>query len=161
MIFRRQLLTLALAAAGAALGMAQTNTTTNPVTRQSSFPVVGLASTETVQVNVVNNAAATASGTAASCTGTISFLNATGNTIGTATSFTVGSGQIFSAALPFTGTGATSGSRTLIRGVVAVTFTPGSGVPCRLASTLETFDTTTGVTHVHLNDGQGLGGFGR
>src|SRR5579859_6071398 len=101
-------------AALAAAAMAQTTTTSSTSTRQSTSAPIGLGSTETAQVNVVNTATASSSGTAASCTGSISFLNASGATIGTATPFTVTSGQIFSATLPFTKAGA-SGTRTEIR----------------------------------------------
>jgi hypothetical protein len=147
-----------IAAAFAVCGMAQTTAT---VTRQSSFPPVGLASTETAQINVVNLASASTSGTAASCTGTVSFVNANGATIGTASPFTVASGQIFSVTLPFSAAGASS-SRTEFRGVVALTYTRGSGVPCALASSLETYDASTGATHVFMRDGGGsqIGGLG-
>ena len=43
-----------------------------------SFGPIGLASSETAQINVVNTAAASSSGTAASCTGSVSFVNASG-----------------------------------------------------------------------------------
>ena len=49
----------------AAGAVAAQTTTPTPVTRQSSFPVVGLAATETAQITVVNRAAASTSGTAA------------------------------------------------------------------------------------------------
>jgi hypothetical protein len=41
-----------------------------------------------------------------------------------------------------------SSPRGLIRAVLASTIT--SNVPCDLSSTLNTYDTTTGVTHVFL-----------
>jgi hypothetical protein len=128
-----------LTAAGA---MAQTTGTT--VTRSAGLPAVGLASSETAQINVTNLAGANSRGTAASCTGNISFLNAAGTAIGSATPFTVTSGQTFSAKLPYASTAASG--RTLVRGVVSLTIT--SGTPCVLATTLETYDTTTGVTHI-------------
>jgi hypothetical protein len=127
---------------------AQTTTTTT-VTRSFNFPAVGLASSETAQINVVNLANATPSGTAASCSGTITFYNSSGTAIGTATPFTVTSGEISSATLPFSALGA-SGNRQAIRGVVMLTVTRGSGVPCILQSSLETYDTVTGVTHLVL-----------
>jgi len=148
MLLRRFALTaLAGFAWTAAIGSAQTTSST--VTRSFDFPPVGLASSETAQVNVVNTASASSSGTAASCTGSISFVNSTGATIGTATSFTVGSGQISSVSLPFTKTAATGG-RTEVRGVVSLTITSGSTAPCALTTSFETYDTTTGVTHVYL-----------
>jgi hypothetical protein len=45
-------------------------------------------------------------GVDASCTGSVSFVNSSGAIIGAATSFMVGSGQIFSASLPFARTAA-------------------------------------------------------
>ena len=60
---------------------------------------MGLAPGETVQVNLVNLASASSSGTAASCAGSVSFYNAAGSIIGTATTFTLTSGQITSVEL--------------------------------------------------------------
>ena len=84
----------------AALG--QTTSTNAIYTTTSTLPPVGLAPGETAQVNVVNTAnvsvaylGSVSASTAPSCTGSIAFLNATGAMIGTATAFTVGSGQIF------------------------------------------------------------------
>ncbi len=145
-----QFLSAALIAATAAI--AQT-TTTGTLTQSTDTPPVGLASSETLQINVVNTASNSSNGTAASCTGTVSFLNATGAAIGSPTSFTVASGAIASVSLPFGKTGAT-GTRTEIRAVIARTFTPGAtpaaAPPCSLQATLETYDTSTGVTHVYL-----------
>lgn len=128
---------------GAALG--QTTTTTR--TSDFSFPLVGLASTETIGVNLINLASNTTSGTAASCTGTVAFLNSAGTTIGTATSFTLAADAVTSVTLPFSSSGLTS-PRGLIRTVLTTTTT--SDVPCSLSYTLNTYDTTTGVTHVFL-----------
>jgi len=144
---------LAMAAWSAAGAFAQTTTTTS--SRSLSYPPVGLASSETAQLNVVNTAAASSTGTAASCIGSLSFFNPAGTLIGTATTFTVGTGQIFSATLPFTRVGAT-GLRTEVRGVVTLTITSGS--PCSLVTSYETYDTASGATHVHL-EGGGLEGF--
>ena len=162
MSFRR--FVVALSAAGAltaACALAQTTTTSSTSTVTSTSAPIGLASSETLQVNVVNIATAASSGTAASCTGTIGFVNSSGTAIGSATSFTVTSGQIFSASLPFSKVGA-SGTRTEIRGVVTLTVTSGSGaVPCELRSSLESYDTATGVTHIYLAnavDGSDHGG---
>jgi hypothetical protein len=130
MPFERFVMTLLLATGA----MAQT--TGAPIARQTNFPPVGLASSETAQVNVVNLAAA------ASCKGSISFFNASGAAIGSAAPFTIATGQIFSASLPFSAAGA-SGARAVIRGLVTLT-----DATCAVASSLETFDTTTGVTHV-------------
>src|ERR1700738_3017226 len=101
--------TFLLAAAFAASTFAQGTTTTSTTTQTFLFPPVGLGSTETAQVNVVNIAPASSSGTAASCPGATSFANSTGALIGTATTFTVGTGHIASVALPF-GTSGFSGT---------------------------------------------------
>jgi hypothetical protein len=131
------------------------------------LPPIGLAGSETAQVNVVNTAtvAATSTGaTAPSCTGTITFYNASGSIIGSASSFTVAGGQIFSATLPYASTGG-SGSRTVIRVAIVLSTTTTSGLqppqppaPCALASSLETYDTATGVTHAFVSgvSAQGL-----
>jgi hypothetical protein len=116
----------------------------------SQFPPIGLAASETAQVNIVNTASQSIGGTAPSCTGTITFYNASGGVIGAATSFTIGSGQIFSATLPYASTGA-AGSRTVVRAQIAlgvVTIASLQPPPaCVLSSSLETWDTATGVTH--------------
>ncbi len=108
--------------------------------------LVGLGSTETAQIAVVNLANAPSSGPAASCIGSIAFFNAAGTIIGTATTFTLGTGQVASARLPFASAGA-SGVRVLIRGVVTVTRVVESGVSCTPAATLDTFDNSSGVTN--------------
>jgi hypothetical protein len=107
--------------------------------------LVGLGKAETAQIAVVNLAEAPPSGPAASCTGSIGFFNAAGAAIGTATPFTLGTGQVASARLPFLSAGA-AGVRALIRGVVTVTRVAGSGVPCTPTATLDTFDSSTGAT---------------
>jgi hypothetical protein len=167
MLFRRFLFALtAVFALTAATALAQTTTSSSStVTRSLTYPPIGLASSETAQINVANLATASSSGTAASCTGTVSFVSASGAAIGTASSFTLTSGQISSVSLPYSKVGGSG--RTEIRGVIALTETPGSGIPCDLVSSLETYDTGTGVTHVFLSGpggaygGQGPGpGFG-
>lgn len=142
----QQLLTAILFTAAAA--MAQT-TTTGTVTQSSDTPPVGLASSETLQINLVNTAVNATNGTAASCTGTVSFLNASGTAIGTPSSFTIASGVISSVALPFAKVGVTS-TRTEVRAVITRTVTVNNGVPCSLQATLETYDSSTGVTHLYL-----------
>jgi len=147
MFFRRSALVFIASTAWiAASASAQTATT---FTRDFRFPPVGIASTETMQINVLNSATASSSGTAASCTGTITFTNASGTVIGTATSFTVTSGQVFSASLPFSKAGAST-TRAEIVGSVQLTVSSSSSAPCALSNSLETFDTSSGVTHVFL-----------
>jgi hypothetical protein len=151
MFFRKSILPLtAIVILLASSAFAQSTTTS--ATRSFDYPPVGLASSETMQINVLNSATASSSGTAASCTGSISFTSPTGAALGAATSFTVTSGDIFSATLPFAKTAAT-GTRTEVVGVISVTTT--SGTPCGLRTSLETFDTASGVTHVYL---AGFGG---
>lgn len=152
MFLRRSALVLIACMAGMALSAAAQTSTT--FTRDFSYPPVGISSTETLQINVLNQDTASSSGTAASCTGTITFKNASGTTIGTATSFSVTSGQVFSASLPFSKAGAT-GTRAEIVGSVQLT---SSSAPCALANSLETFDTSSGVTHVFLTGSSPQGG---
>ncbi len=125
-------------------------------TRTSNLPPIGIAGTETAQVILTNTAAnlvaaagatSTASGPVASCTGSVSFYNASGAIIGTATPFTLTSGQIEQVSLPNAAAG-----RTLIRAVVSLTTTLPSGAPCSLSYSLVIFDTMTGVTHAIVND---------
>lgn len=148
------ILTVAALAATAAMAQTTTTTTTTTATREATYPPVGLATSETLQINVVNLASNSSSGTAASCTGTITFVNPSGATIGSAASFTVTSGQTSSISLPFAKSGASA--RTEIRGVISYTVT--SDVPCSLASSLETYDTATGVTHLFLSNEASAGG---
>jgi hypothetical protein len=145
MSIRNFRLLFALTAALTGSALAQTTTTTR--TSDFSFPLVGLASTETIGVNLINLASNSSSGTAASCTGTVAFLNSAGTTIGTATTFTLAADAVTSATLPFSSSGLTS-PRGLIRAVLTTTNT--SDVPCALSFSLNTYDTATGVTHVFL-----------
>src|SRR5438477_5878849 len=130
-------------------------------TRTFNFPPLGLGATETAEIDVVNSAANGSDGTVASCTGTISFLNASGATIGSATSFTVTSGQIFPVRLPFSSVGASS-TRAAVRGVVTLTLSTATPrPPCSLAVSLSTFDTSTGATHALVTGGtDGGAGYG-
>jgi hypothetical protein len=143
----------------AASAMAQGVTGSTTFTEQFSFPPVGLALTETAQINVVNIAAASTGAIAASCTGSISFANSTGAAIGTPTTFIVDTRQISSVSLPFA-KAALSGNRAEIRGVVVLTGTRPAAAPCSLVFSFETYDTGTGVTHVFLGNQAALGGRG-
>lgn len=153
-MFIRRVLNLFAIGCIAVAASAQT-TTSSTFTR--SLAPVGLASSETMQVNLLNDAAASSSGTAASCTGSVAFSNSTGTAIGGATSFTISSGEVFSVSLPFSKAGLSARGEI----VAAITLTQTSGTPCALVSSLETFDTSTGVTHVFLvSGGPGFGGPG-
>jgi hypothetical protein len=98
-MFQRYLLALLAAAAFTAPG-AIAQTTSNTISRAMTFAPIGLASSETAQVNLVNLANNPTSGNAASCTVSVSLLSAGGSVIGSATPFTVTSGQIVSVKLP-------------------------------------------------------------
>lgn len=152
----RNLCLLFALAAGTALAQSS-NATTTTATSEFSFPLVGLASTETIGVNLVNLASTSTGGTAASCVGTVAFVNPTGATIGTATSFTLASSAVTAATLAFSSSGLTA-PRGLVRAVVTSTFT--SGIPCQLSISLNTYDTSSGVTHVFLTGQQSGPNFG-
>jgi hypothetical protein len=131
--------------------MAQVGAAQIMVTRAFSFPPVGLASSETLQINVSNLAASAANGTAAACAGNVSFFNAAGTAIGTATTFSVAAGVTQSIPLTFAKSGL-SGVRGEVRAVIQTTSGVGRNAPpCSLESSLETFDSTLGVTHVYLS----------
>jgi hypothetical protein len=165
MLIHKSLMVLTLGLSGMAAIMAQPAS----VTRNTSFPPVGVALMETMQVNLFNQATTppttmdtlappVAPGTAASCTGSVSFLDANGKEIGTATNFTVASGDTQSISLLGSKANAstTTGARAEVRAVVSLT--TARGTPCSLVQSLETFDSTTGATHVYVQGGT-LGGF--
>jgi hypothetical protein len=153
MSFKRYLL-LATAVAACTAATALADSETNTSTRTTTFAPVGLASSETAQVNLVNLASNSSSGTAASCSGSVTFLNPSGTAFVAATTFTVTSGQIVSVKLPFASTAASA--RTEFRASVSVTV--GGPAPCELQSSLETYDSTTGATHVFLAGPQSIVG---
>jgi len=137
---------------------AAAQTTNN--TREFNFPAIAFGSTETLEVNVINVASNSNGGTAASCTGSIVFRNAAGATIGNPSAFTLTSGQISSARLPYASATSTGG-RAAIRAAVQVTVPSATPrPPCSLQSSLELFDTATNATHVYLG-GVGLSTAGR
>jgi hypothetical protein len=171
----------------AAFAAAQATTTPLPILDpvsypwSYSFPPVGLAFPETLQINLVNRPsplfaaispigictlcttigvpvagstgaialATTSPAATTTCTGTITFTNALGKSIGTPVPFTVPSGQIFSAPLPFSMTGYTGFRGEILASVQGTTTLPSTNV-CSLTMSLETFDTNTGVTHIFL-----------
>jgi hypothetical protein len=148
MFIRKSILTVAaiLITAVSVWGQFATTTTTT-TTSTSTLPPIGIGTTETAQVILTNNAtSALTEGTAPSCTGSVSFYNASGSIIGSATSFTLGAGQINSVNLPYAST-AVSTPRALVRAVVSQTTTLPNPAPCSLSYSLATFDTTSGVTH--------------
>jgi hypothetical protein len=157
---RRIRAVILLATVGALSALAQTTTSTFNSTRD--LGLTGLSATETAQIFVVNTASASSAGTAASCAGLLSFTNAAGTVIGTAVTSTLGTGQSATAALPYAQAG--QSGRAEIRAQITVTRTSGSNPPCQLRTLFETFDSTTGATHVHVDGGPEVlagGGFGR
>ena len=153
----RTLLVLVSTTIGLSSAFGQT-TTTN--TREVDFPAIAFGSGETLEINVINVAANSTSGTAASCTGSVLFKNAAGTAVGSASPFTLTTGQISSTRLPFA-TATSSGGRTAIRAAVQITApTTTPRPPCSLQFTLEVFDSATNATHIVITDG-GLstGGF--
>jgi hypothetical protein len=138
--------------AGCALGQG-TTTGSSTVTRDYAFPPVGLAGPETAQVNLVNIApASTTSGAPApACTGTVTFANASGKTIGTPASFTTTGSQVTSMQLTFSQLDA-SGTRGEFLASVQLTTAFRQAALCSLVFSLETFDSSSGVTHVYLGN---------
>jgi hypothetical protein len=153
MYFRRFLLIFAAVVWDTTYPMwAQGTITPISITRDYVFPPVGLGSTETASITVVNTATVLSDGTssAPSCTGTISFSNANG-AIGTLTSFMVGSEQFKTVTLPFASAGLT-GNRGEIHGKVSVIVSTSPSTPCSLMFSLETYDSTEGATHLVLSN---------
>src|SRR5439155_22922295 len=91
-----------------------------------------------------------AAGTEAACVGNITFTTPAGATVGTATPFTLASGQVVTARVPFA-TLAVSGTRGVIRGIINETISTATPrPPCSLSFSFQTFDTGTGATHALL-----------
>ncbi|MDE3164826.1 MAG: hypothetical protein KGN36_03395 [Acidobacteriota bacterium] len=118
---------------------------------------IGASSSETVQVNIVNPAALAYNvvGYGVTCTGTLTFYNASGAPIGTAVSVKVVNAQVFSAKLPYASIGA-SELHTVVWAAITLTgagsvgsgaFPPPSASPCALSTSIEVYDTATGVIH--------------
>jgi len=117
------------------------------LTEHASFPPLTFGSTETLAVNLANTASNPATGAAASCTGSVSFHNASGALIGSATSFTLSSGQISAVTLPFSSAGS-SGPHAGVQATITVTpATTSPRPPCNLVFSLEITDISSGATH--------------
>lgn len=146
-MFRRGIILSVLAVVGITAAYGQEAVSS---THSISLPPAGIGSTETMQVTVTNlaaNGTGTSTSTSASCTGSVSFLNSNGATIGTATTYTAAAGQSVDVKLAFANA-ASSGTRVDVRAVIAATQT--SGTPCVLAYSLQTYDTSSGDTHLYL-----------
>lgn len=132
------------------------STSSSSATPTINLPPVGLGATQTLEVNVANVASNSSSGTAASCTGTVTFVDASGKTIGSAQSFTVTAGQTSPIRLPFASSGGT-GTRTTLRAVVSLTVpTTTPRPPCTLEVSAAIFDTNTGATSAVMSGFQAL-----
>jgi hypothetical protein len=167
MHLRRFVLLLIAVSAWTGAALAQQPSASSVISRIVNLPLVNLVSSETAEVNVVNLApsvmsvtpgALPAEGSLASCKGAITFYTSAGASIGSGTPFTIGTSQIFSASLPYSAIPqndlvVSSTGRTPVRAVVTINWTVGTG-PCSLASNIETYDTSTGVTNVHVEGGQ-------
>ncbi len=149
---------LFLASAFASCAFAQGTITLSTFTRSYSFPPVGLANTETAQLNVLNIATGSSAANAAapSCAGTVTFANASGKTIGTPTTFTTTGSEVFSTQLTFSQL-APTGTRGEFVASVQLTGLLTTNAQCSLVFSLETFDDTTGVTHVYLGNSAASG----
>ena len=132
------------------------STASASVTPTINLPPVGLGSTQTLEVNVANVASNSSSGTAASCTGTVTFVDATGKAIGAAQPFTLTAGQTSPLRLPFASSGGTA-PRTTLRAVVSLTVpTTTPRPPCTLDVSVDIFDTNTGATAAVISGFQAL-----
>lgn len=103
-------------------------------------------------MNVLNIAAASrnTNATAPSCAGIIMFTNSAGAAIGSEPFTTTGS-QIFSIQLAFGKLGATGNRGDFVASVQLTTAIPAKA-PCSLVFSLETFDNTSGDTHIFFGD---------
>ena len=121
--------------------------TTPTFTRTFLFPAVGLAATESARIAAVNIAQTSHKGTAALCTGSISFTDALGKPVGAVSPFKdLPTGQIAHGDVSGFNPSNSSSVRNEYQGSVQVTVGPGASAPCSLLLTLEVFDTQTGVT---------------
>ncbi len=132
---------------GQSVGWATTSRSSSP-----QFPPVGVAPSETLQVNLTNIATKSASSNLfPECFGTLMFYNAGGFIIGDGTgiAFSVSTG-ILSIPLTYSAIGA-SGQRAVVRVDIELspaTLPAGPGTPaCSLLSSLEIYDTATGSIH--------------
>jgi hypothetical protein len=161
MCFQKFLAFLIAVSLGAGVSRAQGPSS---LPRVVNLAAVGLASTETAQVNVVNLAASVqsvtpgstpADGVKALCTGGVTFYNSSGDITTSSPSFAIGSGQIFSATLPYSETlpaNGTSSARTAVWATVTIGGNNTANA-CAPAANIETFDTATGVAHLHVEAG--------
>jgi len=129
------------------------------------LPPIGLGPSETVEVNLLNNAKASPTGVAASCNGSVSIYDAAGSGIASAqntetpASFKLGTGEIYSVKLPDAsapGAAPSTPIRAEIALAPAASGPPLLGTtlatpPCDLVFSFETYDSTTGITHAFVS----------
>jgi len=120
------------------------------------IPAIGVAPTESVQVNVTNMAPQSLNGSIQNCSGIILFYYSPANSPNSVlpfaqTGFSVASGQSFSFSAPYSSTSGTGG-RQVIRPAINLSITTSGTTPaCILVSSVETFDTSSGVVHAVIN----------
>jgi hypothetical protein len=121
------------------------------------IPAVGVAPTESVQVNVTNMAPLSPNGgVEPNCSGIILFYYSPANSPNSVlpfaeTGFSVASGQSFSFSAPYSSTSGTGG-RQVIRAAINLAITTSGTTPaCILVSSVETFDTSSSVVHAVIN----------
>lgn len=123
------------------------------------IPAVGMAATESVEVNVSNMAPLPANGGAEpNCTGIILFYyspsySPTSVLPFAQATFSIASGQSFSFAVQYSSTGGTGGRQVIRPAINLGHQVAANGVTpaCILVSSVETTDTATGVTHAAIN----------
>lgn len=148
-------LILAPALLGCAFG--QGPTATALLLRNYTFPPVGLASSETAQLNIVNVASvANAAIAKPVCAGTITFTNASGAVVGDPVTFTTSGSQTFSTQLSFSKLASAGVRAEFVASIQQNLAVPPSGF-CSMAFSLETFDTATGATHTVLGNSSAVG----
>ena len=125
--------------------------------RNFTFPPVGLASSETAQVNIVNVASvANAAIAKPVCAGTITFTNASGAAVADPVSFTTTGSQVFSTQLSFSKLASAGVRAEFVASILQNLAVPPSGF-CSMAFSLETFDTSTGATHIVFGNSSAVG----
>jgi len=143
-----KLCSIILILVSAVIAFGQTTPTSVPNYRWRLTPI-GLAATETIQINVLNTANPTVDGPPTGpCLGSVNFYDADGLSI-RQTPFSLAGGQVISVKLPYGSTKA-SGLRTLVGPEVSIA-TLFSGFvlpgPCALKFSVETYDTLSGTAH--------------
>ncbi len=127
------------------------------------IPPMGVAPTETMQIDIKGGAAGYAGSFANTCSGVISFVGSDGATLGAQTTFMLDkTTQSFSAQLPYAVVGknlprpAVSAQISLTALPEAAATAPASTVPpCISAFSVKTYDSTTGVVHGYMTGQSG------